>query len=110
HGFGQDKWVPYSIPGHFNDADMLEVGYVGKSANPHPTNLTADEQYSHITIWSLLSAPLLLGCDMTRLDAFTLNLLDNDEVLAVDQDALGKQATRKSNIATVNGNNVQVYE
>ena len=91
-GFTQDKWEPFAGPGHWNDPDMLVVGYVGWGS-PHPTNLTADEQYTHISIWCLLSAPLLLGCDLQRLDEFTLNLLTNDEVLAVDQDSLGKQAT-----------------
>jgi hypothetical protein len=56
--------------------------------------LTPDEQYTHISLWCLLSAPLLIGCDLTKLDDFTLGLLTNDEVLAVDQDALGRQATR----------------
>jgi alpha-galactosidase len=46
----------------------------------------------HISLWCLLSAPLLIGCDMTQLDPFTLNLLENDEVIAVDQDPLGKSA------------------
>jgi len=46
----------------------------------------------HITLWSLLSAPLLIGCDLNQLDEFTLNLLTNDEVLAVNQDPLGSQA------------------
>jgi alpha-galactosidase len=45
-------------------------------------------------LWCLLSSPLLIGCDLSRLDAFTLNLLSNDEVLAVNQDPLGKQASR----------------
>jgi alpha-galactosidase len=53
-----------------------------------------DEQYTHISLWCLLSAPLLIGCDLTKLDDFTLGLLTNDEVLAVDQDPLGRQATR----------------
>jgi len=43
--------------------------------------------------WCLLSAPLLIGCDLERLDRFTISLLTNDEVLAVNQDPLGKQAT-----------------
>lgn len=90
-GFTEDKWVGFERPGHWNDPDMLVVGQVGWG-NPHPTRLTSDEQYTHITIWSLLSAPLLLGCDMAKLDDFTLNLLTNDEVLAVDQDELGEQA------------------
>ena len=54
-------------------------------------NLKPDEQYTHISLWCLLSAPLLIGCDMTKLDDFTLNLLENDEVLALDQDALGQR-------------------
>ena len=90
-GFGEDKWEPFAGPGHWNDPDMLVVGNVGWG-QPHPTRLTPDEQYTHITLWSLLAAPLLLGCDLEKLDDFTLNLLANDEVLAVNQDALGKQA------------------
>jgi alpha-galactosidase len=70
--------------------------------------LTPDEQYSHITLWSLLAAPLILGNDMTRMDAFTLNLLTNDEVLAVDQDPLGKQALLVSDV-TIKGNELRVY-
>jgi alpha-galactosidase len=94
-GFSQDRWTQFSGPGHWNDPDMLVVGYVdvGRGRNLHPSRLTPDEQYTHITLWSLLAAPLLIGCDMERLDSFTLNLLSNDEVLAVDQDPLGKQAT-----------------
>jgi len=72
----------------------LIVGKVGWSDQLRPTRLTYDEQYTHISLWSLLSAPLLIGCDMSQLDAFTLNLLTNAEVIAVNQDALGKQAKR----------------
>jgi alpha-galactosidase len=90
-GFGEDKWESLASSGHWNDPDMLVVGYVGWG-QPHPTHLTPDEQYTHITLWCLLAAPLLLGCDLEKLDDFTLNLLTNDEVLAVNQDALGKQA------------------
>jgi alpha-galactosidase len=94
-GFSQNRWAPHARPGHWNDPDMLVVGWVdvGRGRNLHPSRLSADEQYTHITLWSLLASPLLIGCDMTKLDAFTLNLLSNDEVLAVNQDALGKQAT-----------------
>ncbi len=91
-GFHQDKAAPYTKPGNWNDPDMLIVGQVGWG-NPHPTRLTTDEQYAHISLWCLLSAPLLIGCDLEKLDDFTLSLLTNDEVLAVDQDALGRQAT-----------------
>jgi alpha-galactosidase len=92
----QVNLAPYAGPGHWNDADMMIVGVVsvGSGRNLHPTNLTHDEQYSHVSLWSLLAAPMLIGCDMTKFDDFTLNLLTNDEVLAVNQDPLGKQATR----------------
>ena len=90
-GFGEDQWEPYCSPGHWNDPDMLVVGYVGWGPRLHPTQLTPDEQYTHISLWCLVSSPMLLGCDLERLDAFTLNLLTNDEVLDVSQDALGKQ-------------------
>jgi alpha-galactosidase len=88
--FAQDRWAPFSGPGHWNDPDMLVVGTVSLSSRMHYTHLTADEQYTHISMWCLLSAPLLIGCDLTKLDAFTLSLLTNDEVLAVDQDSLGR--------------------
>lgn len=91
-GFKQNIASPYSQPGHWNDPDMLIVGQVGWGENLHPTRLTPDEQYTHISLWCLLSSPLLIGCDISKLDDFTLNLLSNDEVLAIDQDALGKGA------------------
>jgi alpha-galactosidase len=91
-GFKQDQAAPFAKPGNWNDPDMLIVGQVGWG-NLHPTRLSVDEQYTHISLWCLLSAPLLIGCDMEKFDDFTLNLLSNDEVLAVDQDALGHEAT-----------------
>jgi alpha-galactosidase len=91
-GFTQNRWSKYSGPGNWNDPDMLVVGKLGWGANLHPTRISPNEQYSHISLWCLLSAPLLLGCDLTQLDDFTLNLITNDEVLEVDQDPLGKQA------------------
>ena len=62
--------------------------------NQHNTRLTPDEQYTHISLWSILSAPLLLGCDLSKLDPFTLNLITNDEVIAVDQDPKAQPAKR----------------
>ena len=91
-GFGQDKAAPHAQPGHFNDPDMLVVGKVGWGDSQHNSRLTPDEQYTHISLWALLSSPLLIGCDMGKLDKFTLNLLTNDGVLAISQDALGKEA------------------
>ena len=100
-GFSQDRWVPYAGPGHWNDPDMLVVGWVGWGPSLHQTKLTPDEQYSHISLWCLLSAPLLIGCDLERLDDFTFGLLSNDEVLAVGQDALGRQAVRGATFGAV---------
>ncbi len=90
--FTLDKWGPYAGPGHWNDPDMMIVGNVATGAALHPTRLTPDEQYSHISIFSLLAAPMLIGCPLDSLDAFTLNLLSNDEVIEVNQDPLGKPA------------------
>ena len=92
--FSQDKWAQYAGPGHWNDPDMMVVGVVGWNApEKHSTKLTPDEQYTHMSAWCLMSVPLLLGCDITKMDEFTLSLLKNDEVIAVNQDPLGKQAT-----------------
>jgi hypothetical protein len=91
-GFSQVDNAPYAGPGHWNDPDMLVLGWVGWGPNLHYTRLTPSEQYTHVSLWCLLSAPLLLGCDLDRLDPFTLGLVTNDEVLAVNQDPLGKQA------------------
>jgi len=96
NGFSQSSHAPYGGPGHWNDPDMLIVGDVGWGPALHPTRLTPNEQYTHISLWCLLASPLLIGCDMTKLDPFTLSLLSNDEVLAVDQDSLGHQASRVS--------------
>jgi len=97
-GFSQDSWKTFAGPGHWNDPDMLVVGQVGWGPSLHPTKLTPDEQYTHISLWCLLSAPLLLGCDLEKLDEFTLNLLTNDEVLNVNQDPMGRQAGRVAKV------------
>jgi alpha-galactosidase len=94
--FGQPELSKWAGPGHWNDPDMLVVGQVGWGPELHPTKLTPNEQILHITAWSLLAAPLLIGCDLAQLDEFTLALLTNDEVLDVNQDALGAAATRRA--------------
>jgi alpha-galactosidase len=100
-GFNQDAWTRYAGPGHWNDPDMLVLGWVGWGPQLHATRLTPAEQYTHFTLWAMLSAPLLIGCDLERLDAFTLGLLSNDEVLAVNQDALGQPARRIATIGAI---------
>jgi alpha-galactosidase len=96
NGFSSAGHEKYAGPGHWNDPDMLVVGMVGWGPALHKTRLTPNEQYTHISLWCLLSSPLLIGCDMTQLDDFTKGLLTNDEVLAVNQDPLGRQAGRVS--------------
>lgn len=85
----------FARPGHWNDPDYLLIGWVGDAANQgvgRPTTLTPNEQYSHMSLWSLMASPLIFSGDMARLDPFTLNVLCNHEVIEVDQDPLGKQA------------------
>lgn len=81
-GFSQDPWSPLAAPGSWNDPGFLYIG----------GNLTPSEQYSHMTLWCLLAAPLRLNTDPAKLDDFALSLLTNREVLEVNQDPLGKQA------------------
>jgi len=102
--FTLDKWMPYGGPGHWNDPDMMILGNVTTGSKLHATRLTPDEQYSHVSLFSLLSAPLLIGCPIEQLDAFTLNLLTNDEVISIDQDPLGKPAR-----LVADDGNVQVW-
>jgi alpha-galactosidase len=84
-GFGQAGLSKYAAPGHWNDPDMLEVG------NGH---MTPDEYRTHMSLWSILAAPLLAGNDLSKMDDSTKSILMNKEVIAVDQDALGKQGDR----------------
>ena len=91
-GFSQDRWLSFNRPGHWADPDMLVVGMVGWGPKLHPTKLTADEQYTHISLWSLLASPMLIGCDIAQMDDFTVSLLTNDEVNDVNQDPLGIQS------------------
>jgi len=69
---------------------------VGWGPGVHDTRLTPNEQLTHISLWALQAAPLLLGADMSQFDAFTTNLMTNPEILAVDQDRLVKAASRIS--------------
>ena len=93
-GFRQVGNSKYASPGHWNDPDMLVIGKVGWGPRLRDSRLAPNEQYIHITLWSLLASPLLLGNDLTQMDDFELNLVTNDEVLAVHQDVLGKAADR----------------
>jgi len=98
-GFQQTGHEKFAGPGHWNDTDMLVVGMVGwgEAHTPRPTQLTPNEQLTHISLWALQAAPMLIGADLSQADAFTIDLLGNREVLAINQDALGKAARRVSN-------------
>jgi alpha-galactosidase len=100
-GFALGDWAPYSGPGGFADADMLVVGRISFGKWIRQTRLTPDEQYTHISLWAMLSSPLIIGADLEHLDPFTLSSLTNDEVLDVDQDALGRPATLRETIGGV---------
>ncbi|MFG2602229.1 NPCBM/NEW2 domain-containing protein [Streptomyces sp. NPDC048514] len=76
--------APYAGPGHWNDPDMLEVGNGG---------MTDTEYRSHFSLWSVMAAPLLIGTDLRKASRATFDILGDKEVIAVDQDPLGKQGT-----------------
>lgn len=86
------SWARLQTPGSWNDPDMLVLGRVGWGGGLRPTRLTPDEQLTHFALWCLWSAPLLLGCPLDQLDAFTRALLVHDELIALNQDPLGRQA------------------
>jgi alpha-galactosidase len=95
-GFKNAQHAEYAGPGRWNDPDYILIGMIGNNRKrdelPRPTTLTADEQYSYMSMWALMAAPLFFSGDMGRLDPFTLNVLCNAEVIDIDQDALGRQA------------------
>jgi len=95
-GFAQSDLEPFAGPGHWNDPDMLVIGKVGWGPSVRQTKLTPNEQITHITLWCMLAAPLLVGCDLAQMDEFTGALLTNGEVLDVDQDPLGRQGARRA--------------
>lgn len=86
-GFSQAGLSRFAGPGHWNDPDMLEVGNGGMSA---------DEYRTHMSLWAILAAPLLAGNDLTTMTPETVAMLTNRDVIAIDQDAAGKQGDRVS--------------
>ena len=104
-GFVQDQFADQAGPGAWNDPDMLVIGKTKWDDLPA---LTQAEQLSHITLWCMCAAPLLLGCDLSRTDTFALGLVSNDEVLAVDQDPLGRagKAVAKQGVWGIAGHRV----
>jgi len=82
------KWAAYAEPGHWPDADMLPLGFLGPApgwGKPRWTRLSHDEQRTLLTLWSIFRSPLMMGGDLPSNDAWTTSLLTNPEVIAVDQ-------------------------
>jgi alpha-galactosidase len=86
-GFNQDPLAPYAAPGHWNDPDMLEIGNGGMSDTEYRT---------HMSLWSMLAAPLIAGNDLRSMTPAIHDILTNKEVIAIDQDPDGQQAKRVS--------------
>jgi alpha-galactosidase len=93
------SWTPYRGPGHFPDADMLPLGNIRAwQTNNTWTNFTKDEQITLMTLWSIARSPLILGANLPKNDEFTLSLLTNDEVIAVNQRSTNnKQVSNQDN-------------
>lgn len=83
------NWNPHRVPGAWPDADMLPLGVL--KMGKHTTRFTPDEQYTLMTLWSIARSPLIHGGDMAKMDDFTLSLLTNDDVIAVNQDSLNNR-------------------
>lgn len=89
------KWAPFTEPGHWPDADMLPLGYLGPApgwGKPRQTRLSPAEQRTLMTLWCIFRSPLMFGGDMPHNDVATTALLTNDEVIAVDQHSTGARA------------------
>ncbi len=86
------EWAPYVEVGHWPDADMLPLGYLFPPDKPKQTRLTADEQRTMMTLWSIARAPLMLGANLTVIDPQMKALLTNRELIAVDQHSTNNRA------------------
>jgi alpha-galactosidase len=92
--FANAQHAEYAGPGAWNDPDYLLIGRVGNAhelSGPRPSGLTAYEEYSYMSLWCLMAAPLFYSGDILHLDPFTINVLGNSELIAIDQDELGRQ-------------------
>jgi alpha-galactosidase len=113
------KWAGKSQPGHWPDADMLPLGYLGPApgwGKPRYTRLTHDEQRTFMTLWVMFPSPLMVGGDLTKADGWTTSLLTNPEVIAVDQHSTGNHPVITTDKAVVwvahssnNGNYLAIF-
>ncbi len=98
------KWAPLTEPGHWPDADMLPLGHLGPSpgwGKPRDSRLTHDEQRTLFTLWSMFRSPLIMGGNLLLSDEWTIALLTNPEVIAVDQHSTGERAVISTDKAVV---------
>jgi len=91
--------TPFRGPGHWPDADMIPVANIRTwNNNDHWTKFTQEEQYTLMTLWSIARSPLILGANLPQNDSFTLSLLTNDEIIAVNQHSTNnKQLFNRNN-------------
>ena len=91
-----DVWTPYRGAGHFPDGDMLPIGLIEFN---RPTHFTKEEQYTLMSLWAIGRSPLIFGGDMTKIDAFTKEMLTNPEMLKVNQHSKNnRQVYRDKNL------------
>lgn len=109
------QWSPYVEPGHWPDADMLPLGYLGPKpgwGEPRHSRFTEDEARTLITLWSIARSPLILGANLTQMDEFTESLLTNPEVLTVNQQSSRNKPiiqTASTVVWTAEGQNAKQY-
>jgi hypothetical protein len=93
-----DRWKMVAGPGHWPDEDMLPIGHLGPRAPVgganRSTNFTQTEQTTMLSLWALLPSPLMLGNNLTQMDAFTTSLLTNEGMIVIDQDPMGAAGKR----------------
>jgi hypothetical protein len=97
-------WAPYIASGHWPDADMLPIGYIGPRpgfATARQTHFTHDEQRTLLTFWSIIRSPLMMGGDLPHNDEWTTSLLTNPEVLAVNQHSAGNRPLITANALVI---------
>ncbi len=116
--FGLMKdWNPYMGPGHFPDADMIPIGHlcVRTNADYNPTRFTrftGTEQYTMMNLWAMSRSPLVLGCELTDLDEFSLGLITNQEVIDINQHSLkNREHSRRDDcpVWAAEGREGQIY-
>jgi alpha-galactosidase len=93
-----DNITQYSGPGHWNDYDMLIVGLNGESKQLVGTGASDLEYRTHLSLWSIVNSPLLIGADVRTLDRYSLETLTNKEIIELNQDPKGQPATRQAKV------------